>query len=405
MKPLTEELIRKHLGDLEISQEGDKWHFCNAATGLQGTFANGDMECHADDPAVEKDFEYRLFKLGWEVHAEEENQDWGDWAYVVWRFREKWGLKDFWSPAIALSRGEKGISRERILWTLEDHGLKAVRRGLLGGFIATMESGREIRITQSRVDYGGLRLRKGETEEEIGAQRYVLTKMCSEAWDGVTFPETELKGQELLNTAREIEEAGIKVKDPRVLALRYFGPDATSKSTSSGLIIKRPNGDGMLCCMSGSLACLTRIYGANPETYAQALRLLHCLSDEVIVRGEKSLCATAVAHGEMLGIKVIPELERSEKAEGLIGAAVMWTIALCLALAQDWPSWWVMGIDLLAAYVVTVAGAIGTSIIFADPLRKGRRKRGEVFLNTFPVPQASIDRKASLDQLREKGML
>jgi hypothetical protein len=124
------------------------------------------------------------------------------------------------------------------------------------------------------------------------------------------------------------------------------------------------------------------------------LRFLAAVQGHAVVRGKHAFCTTWVVHGEMLGIRVIPEIPRTLLSYYLFGhlTAIVWA-AVAFSIEGFFPSvklWQAIGIGWVAAAIVM-------GVWMGDD-----RKRGKALLNNFPQ---TATRGASIDDARARGML
>jgi len=176
-------------------------------------------------------------------------------------------------------------------------------------------------------------------------------------------------------------------------AIVAFGDSATVRNNSfpSGWRITVPEVGFVVFGLSGDALTVLRIEG---NLYGETLRFLEKWQGHAVVRGRSAFCFTCVAHGEMLGIRVIPEIPI-----GWFGIflrshlALVLVTGLCLLMAVLFPSlglWWLVGGGWLA------------SLILAYLMIGDDRKRGRALLNQFPQMSS---RNAKIEDARERGML
>jgi hypothetical protein len=176
-------------------------------------------------------------------------------------------------------------------------------------------------------------------------------------------------------------------------AKAVFGDEATVRNNSfpAGWRITVPDAGHVVIGLSGKDLNLIRIEG---NLYAEALRFFKKKQGHAVVRGKSQFCATVLAHGEVLGIKVIPEIP-----VGLFGwylrAHVAWLPAIPLgflvfSLFPNLGLWWIFGGGGVLATVLM-------NFIMGDD-----RKRGDVLVNKFPQLGG---RDAKLDEARQRGVV
>lgn len=178
-----------------------------------------------------------------------------------------------------------------------------------------------------------------------------------------------------------------------------FGDGATVRNNyfPSGWRITVPDVGHVVIGLSGKRLYIRRIEGdpyTDADLYTDALRLLERKQGHAVVKGKTQFCATVLAHGDVLGIKVIPEIP-----VGLWGwylrSHIAWLPALGLGfiVCNLFPTlslWWILAGGWILA-------AILMKIIMGDD-----RKRGEVLVNKFPKVGG---RNTRIERARERGML
>lgn len=131
------------------------------------------------------------------------------------------------------------------------------------------------------------------------------------------------------------------------------------------------------------------------DLYSRTLRFIQKMGQQVVVRGRASFCLTWMTHGELLGVRVIPEVPRT-----WLGYWAFSHIAAIAALVVGFAF-----ADLVPAASVWVSIAVGwiAGALVMWAWLGGERQRGEALRNKFP--SSGTERRANLHELRERGML
>jgi hypothetical protein len=176
-------------------------------------------------------------------------------------------------------------------------------------------------------------------------------------------------------------------------AKAVFGDSAKVKSSwfPLGWQITVPDVGFVVIGLSDKDLVIKKVGG---NLYADTLRFLEQKQGYAVVRGKADFCMTWVVHGEMLGIRVIPEVPRGLLSQALIAQLALLPVALLTAIvsglvpaAKPWQL-------LLVAWLLY-------AVIFGW-IRGSDRKRGQALLNKFPQTRS---RNASLEDARARGML
>jgi len=179
----------------------------------------------------------------------------------------------------------------------------------------------------------------------------------------------------------------------------YFGEGATVEKKSGGWQVSLPNGSGVLFKQRR----IWNVWG-DPQVYEAALRMMSDNYGVVLVAGTKENVLGGIAHGKALSIEVIPELyvgEAAYKRVGGVAGALSIIPAIIIGINYENIAYGVVGALMLAWVGSAVYGAL-----FIKDGTKIARERGQALKSSFPaVHGASASRKASMDEVRERGMI
>ena len=177
---------------------------------------------------------------------------------------------------------------------------------------------------------------------------------------------------------------------------KHFGEDADIKELYwGGLRITTENGE-----IDFQYDRFENLVG-GPEMYQAMVLCTEELWGGVSVFGTSNHITAAMAHGEALGIKVIPEVRAENE-----GVSTFWTcVPLFTALAWA-ASFFLSGWQMWAAAILATV-FIGAGVIFPAFVKAGRRDariRGQEYQNVFPDMHGS-DRRAREEDARRRGVI
>jgi hypothetical protein len=237
----------------------------------------------------------------------------------------------------------------------------------------------------------------GETKEDREESMFAACFFCRDVWGCVDVRRLPwIKMGWIGGYARGYKFA---VDDDRFRpfgisdAIAVFGDTAKVGGNGFGVgwRITVPDVGFVVIGLSGAKINVRRIEG---NLYEAALRFMENMQGHAIVRGKRAFCSTCLVYGEILGIRVIPEVPR-----GFLTILAIQNVAFLPILAIGW------GIALAFPTVrlgqLIAAGWLLLSLIGYLSLGD-ERKRGRALLNQFPGVQT---RHAEIDEARERGML
>jgi hypothetical protein len=396
VKPIPKELILKHFPNMKVEPG---WFgaltFHDPASGLRGYTGRRTIDFKAKDPAIEEAAYLPFSRLFMEAYIsadaveEDLREDTAEALAMMWRLKEKWHSRKFWSPVNEKAKKETRITRERIIWHLDSLGLKSIRRRFPRGYVITMASGRQIEVGPTWIKFrrSPTSPMQGESERDLAELRFECLRMASRVWGGIRFP--ALEGQELVEVSAAAEACGVLVKDDRIAIFRHFGPDATTRYTSGGFTITLPN-RGYVRFEGG------RIEKVCGDLFRPALAMAHEVTPGgVVVRGKADLLVMATQEARAMGIPVIPESELSLLMT-ITANLSLWT---CMALGFWWLDGWPGILDGFVGGYVLFASIL---CLFHKQIQRLARQKG---LEIVGFTTAAPIRKASLDEARRKQML
>jgi hypothetical protein len=266
------------------------------------------------------------------------------------------------------------------------------------GWLLTTPAGRTVNIQYDHIDFRGItKTVPGETEYDREQLQFELESLATEAWGCV-----DIRKMDFIESGRMAVHAkayGFTVDENTFRefgisdAKAEYGEAATVRNNwfPTGWRITVPDVGFAVIGMSGDELNVRRIEG---DLYEQTLRFLEKKQGHAVVRGKTPFCSTWVVHGEMLGVRVIPEIPRSFWSIYLLGH-VGWAVGAVVML----PVW---GMFSNIAFWKLGLGAWAVASAAVGFLWGNDRKRGEVLLNKFPQMGS---RNAKLDDARARGML
>jgi hypothetical protein len=261
------------------------------------------------------------------------------------------------------------------------------------------EQGRVFEFDDNRFDLSQCLtpLVPGETEENREEMLYAACYFCQVVWGCV-----DVRRMSVIQRCRIAGYAGgykftvdentfreFGISDAKAV----FGESATVRNNwfPCGWRISVPDVGFVVLGLSGKELTVLKIEG---NLYEDTLRFLETKQGHAVVRGKNAFCATWVVHGEMLGIRVIPEIRRGFLFTYLVShVALLPVVGIGFVVANAFPG--VKDWQLIAGGWLLLALIIGV-------LRGDDRKRGQALLNKFPQMPA---RHAKLDDARARGML
>jgi hypothetical protein len=257
-----------------------------------------------------------------------------------------------------------------------------------------------------------LRASIDEVEDEFDRRCWKLLE-----WDQPWRNESwSISGTETcIETSKEFREKYRKIRDQQKAGSRYspftvgqikhyFGPRAKIKkawgifSPGAGFYVSLPDGSGAIF---GPDCGIIAVFGSS-EVYATALRLAHEVrKGPVVVQGSKENILAALAH-ETPEIGIIPEIypNRSEYMKIGIACGILGIIGFIIGS---------MSYNVTAGVVGGFGGAEIVSLIWACAISRGgvesARRKGQTLRSQFPAVHGSTDRRAGIDEARQRGML
>jgi hypothetical protein len=266
------------------------------------------------------------------------------------------------------------------------------------GWRLTTPAGRTVNIHDYYIDFCGItKTVPSETEYDREQLQFELESLATEAWGCV-----DIRKMDFIESGRMAVHAkayGFTVDENTFRefgiadAKAVFGEAAAVRNNwfPAGQRITVPNVGFVVIGMSGDEHNVRRIEG---DLYEQTLRFMETMQGHAVVRGKTNYCATWIAHGEMHGVRVVPEIPRSFWSIYLLGH-VGWVIGALVML----PVW---GLFPNIAFWKLALGAWGVASVAVGFLWGNDRKRGEVLINKFPQMGS---RNAKLEDARSRGML
>jgi hypothetical protein len=259
--------------------------------------------------------------------------------------------------------------------------------------------GRKVAIHDFYIDFVGItKLLPGEKELDREQLQFELENLAMEAWGCVDI--RKVPHWERAGIYGHAKAYGILPVDDN--AFRPFGivdaKDSFGEATGVGNnwfpVGWRITVPGIGFVVIGQIdkeLCIRKIDG---DLYEATLRFLQERQGYAVVRGKLPVCTTWVTHGEMLGIKVIPEIPR-----GLLWFYLFGHITTIVLIIVAWLMFTTF--PFINGWIDIGIGWIAAAIVMS--IAKGSdRKRGDVLLNKFPQ---AASRNAKLQDARAKGML
>ena len=375
-----------------------KWKFSDRAHGWKGHISKKGLSLTKSAPNADVESYLPFSQLACELYGEgidgpEVNEILTAHVARALHFQVKWKLRKMWSPL--LSKAEKTITKGHLVWYFDEFGLKSIRRKRFGGFVLRMNSGRRIEVTQRgfNFDKSSNTPLPGEEEEYLGILRLESFEVAQAVWSGFSLP--DLSGQALLNAAEIVESCGFTVKDDRVRFMRHFGIEAKWKRlVGGGGRVELPNGSSVHLAASA----VQEVTG-DGQLYAAALKYMHQArkGKPVVVTGSQENVLAGIAHGEQLGIEIIPELypKRFYQGFALLGAIMCATAGFYLI--DGWQGF-------LAGYGASLVLVPVLLAVLSRPMRRAARRRGNRLRNLFPHVQGG-DRSAKIADAKARGMI
>jgi len=268
---------------------------------------------------------------------------------------------------------------------------KRIKRLWWGGWFVDLESGVSVTIRRKRIDFGKYREieNRGDVEEWLFHEEVEgCLALGQELWGGIRV----FGGPTKANEAAVLEYAastGINTGD-QGLALRHFGPEATTKYTLSGFTVCKPSG----AYVKFECGAIEKVCGDN--MLRPALSMVHEIApDNVVVRGKAELLLMALHEARTMDITIIPEGDM----QMLVAVASNVAVVLCAVLALQWVNLWqAVAIGYVGGYSLCVVALS----MFRRQFRDRARRKG---LEIVKFDTAKPVRKASIEDARKRGML
>lgn len=276
----------------------------------------------------------------------------------------------------------------------------AVTRTPTGEFRLTSPFGRTVDIGDKGIDFSQCLtpLLAGESEFNREETYFEVVSIADEIWDVIDV--RRLPFFMSWQVAGYATAYGFTVDTNRCRpfgiaeAKAFFGEEANVKNAwfPAGWWIRCPNGDGVLIGLSGKDLTIEKVDG---NVYERAMRFLANRQGYAVVCGPpQEKCLTAMAHGQALNIRVIPEMYMSFFAKcGLSTFISIVSFLLAGVVTQSFTDAIVAALVLPMIVGPIIAGA-----------KKRAQKRGRALLNPFPAVHGG-KRATDHEEARQKGWL